>query len=58
MRPTGSKSKLFYKPNGMGNNFPQFASNGTKKRSCIFCKKYGDHDSGFCKKKSFGQKYK
>ena len=58
MKSTGPKSKPFYKPNDNGNNFPQFANNGTPKRFCIFCEKYGDHDSGFCKVKSFSQKYK
>ena len=29
-----------------------------QKRYCIFCEKYGDHDSGFCKVKTFTQKYK
>ena len=58
MKPTGSKSKPFYKPNGEGSNSPQFASYGMQKRFCIFCEKYGDHDSGFCKVKSFSQKYK
>ena len=58
MKPTGPKSKPFYKPNGEGSNSPQFASYGMQKRFCIFCEKYGDHDSGFCKVKSFSQKYK
>ena len=43
MKSTGPKSKPFYKPNDNGNNFPQFANNGTPKRFCIFCEKYGDH---------------
>ena len=58
MKPAGGfKPKPFHKNNDgkhrfQQNNFPM------QKIFCIFCEKYGDHDSGFCKVKSFDQKFK
>ena len=59
MRPAGgSRNKPFYKQSGEGNKFPPSTKFSIQKRFCIFCEKYGDHDSGFCKVKSFDQKFK
>ena len=59
MKPSdGSRNKPFYKQNGKDNKLPQSSNYSMQKRFCIFCEKYGDHDSGFCKVKTFNQKFK
>ena len=59
MRPAGGPEiSHFINKMVKGTSFRSPPISPCRKDSAFFCEKYGDHDSGFCKVKSFDQKFK